>query len=103
MNMAVFWLVVLIVCILIEIPTLGLTTIWFAGGSLFAALVALLHLPLWLQIAVFIVVSLVLLFLTRPIAVKYFNKDRIHILMTFVEQDLHQCGESCGAAGYRDQ
>ena len=77
MNMAVFWLVVLIVCILIEIPTLGLTTIWFAGGSLFAALVALLHLPLWLQIAVFIVVSLVLLFLTRPIAVKYFNKDRI--------------------------
>ena len=64
MNMAVFWLVVLIVCILIEIPTLGLTTIWFAGGSLFAALVALLHLPLWLQIAVFIVVSLVLLFLT---------------------------------------
>ena len=88
MNMAVFWLVVLIVCILIEIPTLGLTTIWFAGGSLFAALVALLHLPLWLQIAVFIVVSLVLLFLTRPIAVKYFNKDRIHILMTFVEQDL---------------
>ena len=77
MNMAVFWLVVLIVCILIEIPTLGLTTIWFAGGSLFAALVALLHLPLWLQIAVFVVVSLVLLFLTRPIAVKYFNKDRI--------------------------
>ena len=77
MNMAVFWLVVLIVCILIEIPTLGLTTIWFAGGSLIATLTALLHLPLWLQIAVFTVVSLVLLFLTRPIAVKYFNKDRI--------------------------
>lgn len=77
MNMAVFWLVVLIVCILIEIATLGLTTIWFAGGALFSTLTALLQLPLWIQIAVFTVVSLVLLFLTRPIAVKYFNKDRV--------------------------
>ena len=33
--------------------------------------------PLWIQIVLFVLVSLVLLYFTRPIAVKYFNKDRI--------------------------
>ena len=38
---------------------------------------AALSLPLWLQILLFLAVSLVLLYLTRPVAVKYFNKDRV--------------------------
>ena len=71
------WLILLIVFVVIEVFTLGLTTIWFAGGALVAMLAALLNAPVWLQICVFVIVSLVLLFFTRPIAVKYFNKDRI--------------------------
>ena len=71
------WLILLIIFVVIEVFTLGLTTIWFAGGALVAMLTALLHAPVWLQICVFVIVSLVLLFFTRPIAVKYFNKDRI--------------------------
>ena len=38
---------------------------------------AALHAPLWVQIVLFLIVSLVLLIFTRPIAVKYFNKDRV--------------------------
>ncbi len=75
--MGVFWLILLVVLIVIELVTMALTTVWFAGGALGAAIVAGLGGQLWLQITVFIVVSLVLLFFTRPIAVKYFNKDRI--------------------------
>ena len=56
---------------------MGLTTIWFAGGALIAAVGAALNAPLWLQIVLFVAVSLVLLYFTRPIAVKYFNKDRV--------------------------
>ena len=56
---------------------MGLTTIWFAGGALIAAVSAALGAPLWLQIALLVAVSLVLLYFTRPIAVKYFNKDRV--------------------------
>ncbi len=76
-EMMIFWLVLLIVFIAIEVPTMSLTTIWFAGGALVAVVASLLNAPVWLQILLFFVVSLVLLFFTRPLAVKYFNKDRI--------------------------
>ncbi len=77
MNLTTIWLIVFVVCIVAEIISMGLTTIWFAGGALVAAVVSAFGAPLWLQIALFAVVSLVLLYFTRPIAVKYFNKDRV--------------------------
>ena len=77
MEVTTIWLIVLVACVVIEIITMGLTTIWFAGGALIAAIAAAFSLPVWLQIVLFLVVSLVLLYLTRPIAVKYFNKDRV--------------------------
>lgn len=76
-EMMIFWLILLIVMIVIEVLTLGLTTIWFAGGSLVAVLASLVGAPIWLQIILFFIVSLVLLFFTRPVAVKYFNRDRV--------------------------
>ncbi|MCM1326147.1 MAG: NfeD family protein [Bacteroidales bacterium] len=76
-EFTVFWIVALIVSIVIELVSLGLTSIWFAGGALTAALAAALNLPLWLQILLFVVVTLALLVFTRPIAVKYFNKERV--------------------------
>ena len=77
MKEVAFWLILLIICIGIEIPTMGLTTIWFAGGALVAIFAAVVGAPIWLQAVIFIVVSLLLLFFTRPVAVKYFNKDRV--------------------------
>lgn len=76
-ELVVFWLVALIVSIIAEVISLGLTTIWFAGGALVAAVAAALNAPLWLQILLFVVVTLLLLVFTRPIAVKYFNKERV--------------------------
>lgn len=76
-EMLIIWLVVLIVSIAIEALTLGLTSIWFAGGALLAVVAAALSLPISVQVLVFFVGSLLLLIFTRPIAVKYFNKDRI--------------------------
>ncbi|MGN0325272.1 MAG: NfeD family protein [Lachnospiraceae bacterium] len=73
----IIWLVIFVVFLGIEIATLGLTTIWFAGGALLAMLVAAIGLPVYVQIPVFLIVSVVLLLFTRPIAMKYFNKERI--------------------------
>lgn len=75
-NPVIVWLAVLIILVVIEIFTLGLTTIWFAGGALLAIVIAALGGPVWLQILVGAVVSGVLLFFTRPVAMKYFNRDR---------------------------
>lgn len=76
-SMITIWLIVFVVLVIIEIITMGLTTIWFAGGALVATLAAAVHVPLWVQIVLFLVVSALLLFFTRPVAVKYFNKDRV--------------------------
>lgn len=73
----ILWLVVIVLSIVIEALTLGLTSIWFAGGALIALIASALHLPVTLQVLLFLAVSLVLLVFTRPVAVKYFNKDRI--------------------------
>ena len=72
---SIVWLVVLAILLVIEFLTLGLTTVWFAGGALIAFLVSLAGGPLWLQILLFLVISVVLLLFTRPLAVKYLNKN----------------------------
>ena len=66
-EMVTLWLVVLIVSIGVEVATLGLTSIWFAGGAAVAVIVAAFHGPVWLQILLFFAVSLLLLFFTRPV------------------------------------
>lgn len=76
MSLSIIWLIVLVVCLAVEISTLGLASIWFAGGALLAMLIAMIGGPLWLQVLIFLVTSVVLLIFTRPIAMKYFNKNR---------------------------
>ncbi|MCI6997911.1 MAG: NfeD family protein [Eubacterium sp.] len=73
---AIVWLAVAIVLLIVEIITLGLTTIWFAGGALVACVAAALQADFLVQVILFLVVSVVLLFFTRPVAVRYMNKNR---------------------------
>lgn len=77
LNMTVVWLAILVALVVIELLTMGLTTVWFAGGALAATLASLLNAPVILQVILFLVVSGLLLYFTRPLAVKYFNKDRV--------------------------
>lgn len=77
MDDAMVWLVAMIILILIEIVTVGLTTIWFAVGALVATIVAMLGGGLILQLTLFLLVSFGMLLFTRPWAMKYINKKRI--------------------------
>ena len=77
----IFWLVAFGVLLLVEILTLGLTTIWFAAGALAAFLMAALSLPLMVQIVVFLMVSALLLIFTRPVMTKHLNEKQIHVKM----------------------
>lgn len=65
------WLGLMIVLVIIEAMTVSLTTIWLAAGALVACFLAFFNVPLWIQILVFLVVSLILIIYTRPVAVKY--------------------------------
>ncbi|MDO4339196.1 MAG: NfeD family protein [Eubacteriales bacterium] len=68
------WLALLAVLLIIEAITAGLTTIWFAGGALVAAVASFAGAGLAVQLVLFLTVSLVLLIFTRPLAVKFMNK-----------------------------
>ena len=72
-----YWLLAAAVFLVAEILTLGLTSIWFAGGAVVGALLAGLHFPFYIQIIGFAAVSAVLLLLTRPLATKYLNSKTI--------------------------
>lgn len=72
----VFWLVALIVFGIVEGATAGLASIWFAVGALAALVSALLGAPLWVQIVLFLAVSLATLLMVRPVAQKYLNPKK---------------------------
>ena len=67
------WLALLILFGIGEAITVGLTSILFAAVSLVALVVALLNGPIWLQIVLFIVVSILCMLAIRPLAAKYLN------------------------------
>ncbi len=72
----IYWLIIFVVLLIIEIITMGLTTIWFAGGALAAFLAGVIGFGVTVQVVVFLAVSAILLVITRPIAVKFFNQER---------------------------
>ncbi len=82
---AIIWIALIIVFAAVEIATVGLTTIWFAGGAIAALLCDAAGLGIGFQFAVFVVVSLVLLFFTRPWALKYLKP---HLVRTNYEGNI---------------
>ena len=73
----VFWLAATVVFVLVELMTVGLTSIWFAAGAFVAFIVALLGGNVVVQGIAFILVSVVLLALTKPWAGKYINSRTV--------------------------
>lgn len=71
------WLAAMVIFIIIEIATVGLTTIWFAIGALCAIIVAALGGGTLIQITVFLIISLGMLIFTRPFAMRYINAARV--------------------------
>ena len=71
--MQIIWLILLIVFAASEAATVGLTSIWFAAGALTALIAALLGGPLWVQITLFLAVSLLCLAAVRPLAKRLLN------------------------------
>ena len=74
---ALYWLGAAALFLVIEIMTTSLTTIWFSGGALVAALLAYLGFGELVQVAAFVIISVILLILTRAWAREYLNKRTV--------------------------
>lgn len=69
-NLPWFWVGVMIVCVVIESFTLTLTTLWFSCGAFITIFVSMTPMPFRWQVLIFVVLSCVLLVLTRPLLLK---------------------------------
>ena len=64
--MAFFWLGLFVVLLIIEICTINLVSIWFAIGAFVSFFVSMFTENIFIQGAVFLVVSLLTLLVTKP-------------------------------------
>lgn len=71
------WCGLMLLFLVVEIATVGLTSIWLVGGSLAALIVSAAGAQIEWQIAAFILVSFILLVFTRPFARKYINSRHV--------------------------
>lgn len=71
------WLGIMVVTLIIELITVGLTSIWLTGGAVVALAAAFLNVPVPVQIGIFFVVTFILLFFTRPFAVRAIDSKKI--------------------------
>ena len=71
------WLVAFVILIGIEAATMALTTIWFAGGAVFAFFAAVLGFSIQTQLVVFLIVSFILLLFTGPLAMRFVNRETV--------------------------
>jgi len=69
-GLPMMWAALIVGFAIFEGMTLGLTSIWFAIGSIFALIAAMLKLPLIVQVVVFLASSIIMLIYTKPIVQK---------------------------------
>lgn len=71
------WVIIIVGMIVLEFQTADLVSVWFVVGALLAGISVLFNAPIWLQIILFVVVSVVCILATRPLAKKINSKDNI--------------------------
>ncbi len=73
------WLAVVIVCVVVELLTTSLTTIWFAFSGVLMIFLAKTGLALQWQIIIFLAVASALMFVTRPLIMKKIKTTKTNV------------------------
>ena len=78
-TMLIVWFAVIIIAGIIEAMTMNLTSVWLAIAAFVTLIVAAIAPEVvWLQITIFIVISVALLLLIRPLTTKYIKRNTIN-------------------------
>ena len=75
--MEILWIIVAAVFLATELATVALVSLWFVAGALVALLACVLGVAAWLQVLLFVLVSVGMLLLLRPFLRKYVDPHRI--------------------------
>ncbi|MFV0402064.1 MAG: NfeD family protein [Oscillospiraceae bacterium] len=97
----IFWLVLMIAFVIFEGVTEQLVSIWFAIGSIGGAIVSGIGGPFWLQLVIFLAVSILVLLMGRPFLSSKLHKtkqptnaDRVIGMTGVVLQDIDNIRET---------
>ncbi len=71
------WLILFVLFLIFEAVTVSITSIWFAAGALVALICSMLGGPVWLQVVLFFLVSILTLILTKPLVKKFVNSNTV--------------------------
>lgn len=74
--MSIYWIILFLVLLFIELATVNLVSIWFAIGAVVAFIISVFTDSILVQLLVFVVVSIVALFITLPLVRKIKNKSK---------------------------
>lgn len=73
MGYIIFWAAAFVFFLVFEAVTVQLVSIWLGLGALISLLLAIFELPFWVQLLVFVAVSAISLWATRPLVKKFFS------------------------------
>lgn len=76
LALIIFWVIMLVVTLIIELTTEQLVSIWFSGGSLIALILAICNVPWYIQLLVFSLVSLICVAIVQVILFKKRKKSK---------------------------
>ena len=72
------WVAVIVIAAILEGMSAQLISIWFVGGGIAGMIAQLCGAPVWLQVLIAAVVTLVLLLATRPLVKKFLQNKETH-------------------------
>lgn len=77
MDMWILWLVVIVLLVFLEVSTVNLVCVWFILSGLVSLILSFFIDSFYIEFAVFVVLGLILMILTRPILVKKFARKNV--------------------------
>ncbi|MCM1053014.1 MAG: NfeD family protein [Ruminococcus sp.] len=77
MDMWILWLVIVILLAFLEAITINLVSVWFIASGLVSLFLSFVIDEFYIQFAVFVVLGLILMLITRPVLVKKFGKKDV--------------------------
>ncbi|MBP1572881.1 MAG: NfeD family protein [Oscillospiraceae bacterium] len=72
-GLIIFWAAALVFFLVLEAVTFQLVSVWLGLGALVSLLLAIFEVPFWVQLLVFVAVSAVALWATRPLVKKFLS------------------------------
>ena len=72
----IIWLIIGVAAFIIEASTVSLVSVWFGISAVIMAVLSLFIPSVFLQIIIYVILTAIILYLTKPVLGKFFNPEK---------------------------